>query len=488
MYRSVVRTPRHARTRVALTVVAILASGSLAGSWAAEPVPSVASTSPLGRTAFEVRAGRLVLRTVDAVLPTTRWDDTWHEPWNERRTDSRRQRDRDWDADWDRDDSAWLPTRVEFFPALDPAWRPGITEEWRIDRDSRFGLGFGAYLNRVDGFSPLVSQEIENRGWVPTLRFYEGYGFQSEQWSGAAEALIHPFHESLSLGARWGDETAAWPLPQQAISATENFIAAFMTRDDFPDYLRRESRSYYAAWAPFDEGGVQIAYLDETHESQRRRVARWGIFGGDQRFSSNPEVDEGEWHSLRARVFWLDDSRTTVWGPRGGRSLALDAQWTGGRFGGERGFTRLWAEHRDHHRLTPAQGFGYRLVFGGVPQGTLDDEGSLLPRQWQFQAGGVGSLRGHEFQEFRGDRLALASLEYGVDVGANVVPVLFVDGGKAWNESENASGGVAGSGPLALDGGIGLMLGADALRVDIARDLRAEQAPARVTVRFANSF
>ena len=128
------------------------------------------------------------------------------------------------------------------------------------------------------------------------------------------------------------------------------------------------------------------------------------------------------------------------------------------------------------------------MTFGGTVQGSLGEDESRLPRQWQFQAGGVGSLRGHDFQEFQGDRLALASLEYGVDVGANVAPVLFVDGGMAWNESKNANGGIAGSGPMALDGGIGLLLGADGLRIDIARDLRKERAPARVTVRLANSF
>ena len=230
------------------------------------------------------------------------WDRRWDRGWN---------RDREWD-DGDRDEP-FLPTHVEFYPAIDPPWRPGLTEQWRMDRDSSFGVGFGAYLNRVDGFSFLLSQEILNDGWAPTLRFYEGYGFQSEEWSGAAEARIHPFHESLSLGVRWADETAAWPLPQQAISASENFVAAFMTREDFADYLRRESRSYYAAWSPFRDGGLQVAYLDETHESRRRRVARWGIFGGDQEFSSNPEVEEGDWRSLRSRFFWLKHSRESIW-------------------------------------------------------------------------------------------------------------------------------------------------------------------------------
>ena len=82
----------------------------------------------------------------------------------------------------------------------------------------------------------------------------------------------------------------------------------------------------------------------------------------------------------------------------------------------------------------------------------------------------------------------LGTLEYGLDLDRNWEPVLFVDGGKAWNESNHRTGGVGGSGPLALDGGLGLLLGSDAIRIDVARDLRAEHAPARVSFRLSHTF
>ena len=113
---------------------------------------------------------------------------------------------------------------------------------------------------------------------------------------------------------------------------------------------------------------------------------------------------------------------------------------------------------------------------------------SRLPTQWQFFAGGVGSLRGHDFHEFAGDRLLLGTLEYGLDFGSAARPVLFVDGGKAWNESQDAGDGVAGSGKLALDGGVGFLFGSDGFRVDVARNLRAERAAAIVTVRMFHAL
>jgi hypothetical protein len=35
---------------------------------------------------------------------------------------------------------------------------------------------------------------------------------------------------------------------------------------------------------------------------------------------------------------------------------------------------------------------------------------------------------------------------------------------------------------------MGLLFGSDGLRIDVARDLRAQRAPARVTVRLSRSF
>ena len=65
------------------------------------------------------------------------------------------------------------------------------------------------------------------------------------------------------------------------------------------------------------------------------------------------------------------------------------------------------------------------------------DDGSKLPVQWEFQAGGIGTLRGHEFQQFHGDRTALATVEYSIDTGESIKTALFLDSGLAWNESRS---------------------------------------------------
>ena len=376
----------------------------------------------------------------------------------------------------------------EFYPALAPQWTPESSHWFRLDRAARFGIGYGATLNRVDGVSFVLSQELSPRGFGPAIRLYEGYGLTSEEWSGSFELAVHPFLRDLEVGVRLADETIAWPLPRQAIRSEENFAAAFFAREEFRDYLRRRGAAGFLRFSPDRTRSVALTYLAESHDSRRRRIAEFGIFGGNERFDPNPSVEEGDWNAIQLRGYWTGGGDRSLWGPDLTRALLIDAIWSGGDLGGERWFTRVWAEHRGWIQISPAQSLGYRIQGGGAPQGNAAADGSLLPVQWQFQAGGVGSLRGHRFQEFRGDRMLLGTLEYGLDVDANARPVLFVDGGMAWNESDDRNEGVAGSGPLALDGGVGVLFGSDGMRIDVARDLRAVRAPARVSVRLSRSF
>ncbi|MCA9729910.1 MAG: hypothetical protein KC729_19660, partial [Candidatus Eisenbacteria bacterium] len=301
----------------------------------------------------------------------------------------------------------------EFFPALDPGWAPEASEWIRLDRESRLGFGYGATLNRVDGFGLLLSEELRSRGRGPSLRAYEGYGFTSEEWSGAVEVALHPLVRDLEVGARWADETTAWPIPRQAVTADENFLAAFFSREDFSDYLRRRGRAMFLRYRPNAQHGAAVSYLQETHSSRRRRIAQFGIFGGRERFDSNPPVDEGKWNAIQFRGYWSHGGDPSIWGPDLTRALLTDAIWSGGSLGGERWFTRLWAEHRGWFRISPAQSLGYRIQGGGTPQGWVADDGSRLPQQWQFQAGGIGRLRGHRFEAFPGDRILLGTLKYG---------------------------------------------------------------------------
>lgn len=371
-----------------------------------------------------------------------------------------------------------------FVPGFDPPWAPFVQHERWVDRSTKLGFGVGADLHRVDGLSMLARQSIESRPWVPSLSFYEGYGEASKRWSGAAEVRVKLGTPHLAIGMRAADETIPFFLPSQALESTENATAALFLREDYRDYLRRRGRAYFAEIRPARGQFLQLAWKDEEHDSLEREIARYGPFGGRKNFRENPAIHDGSWETLRLRAISHIGSRKSRldWAPT--PSVLADCEWIRNSEGGAAGRSvRVFAEHRGRVRLTPAQSIGYRVAGGWTPEGRRLEGASRLPEQWRFRAGGVGSLRGHRFQEFEGDRLALATIEYGVEVDEGLQPILFVDSGRAWNESERRAGGVGGSGPLEIDAGIGILLGKRGPRIDVARDLRKERAEAKVTLR-----
>lgn len=372
-----------------------------------------------------------------------------------------------------------------FLPGFDPPWAPEEAREVRLDPTSSFAWGVGVELNRVDGWTLLARQSLLNRGAMPSISFYEGYATKSEEWSGAAEATLPLGSRAVQLRARWADELVPFFLPAQPLEADENATAAVLLREDYRDYLRRRGQAYSLEWNPRVGHFLQVAFLDETHEAEERRVGRYGLFGGRKLFRDNPEALEGDWQILRARGVISAPTRRASWALAPVPALLVDALWTGGELDAPRTFMRLYGEHRGQVRLNRSQALGYRVGGGTTLEGPRGEDESRLPLQWQFQAGGVGSLRGHDFQAFRGDRVVLLTAEYAIDVGGEVQPMLFLDSGKAWNEADDRAGGVFGSGPLELDGGLGLQLGRRGPRVDVARDLRREHAEAKVSVRFA---
>ncbi len=393
------------------------------------------------------------------------------------------QRTQEWKSSWGSD---YADPTADFLPARDPEWRPEARTWTRLGPEFRLGFGYGANVNRVDGASVLLSQDLVNDKWGPSFSFYEAYGFASEEWSGAAEARLGS--DGFALGARWADETVSWDQPRHPVTSLENIFAATFIRRDYMDYYRRESRTYFAEWLDGDQHGLTVAYRDENHQSADRSISEFGVFGGDRRFRENPNIEAGDWNVLQARAHLSEGSEPSIWGADTGSSLLVDAQWAGGDLGDGRHFMRVWGEYRGQLRVSSHQQVSLRVSAGGAPQGDADATGSRLPRQWQFQAGGIGTLRGHEWQEFRGDRVLLATVEYGVDFDTSVRPVLFLDSGKAWNENDNQTEGIAGSGRLALDGGVGFLLGSDGFRIDLARDIRSRRAPVRVTVRLSHAI
>ena len=114
-------------------------------------------------------------------------------------------------------------------------------------------------------------------------------------------------------------------------------------------------------------------------------------------------------------------------------------------------------EDQRYHKVGHAQVIALRGQYG-VGWGHISEFN-------QYKVGGQSSLRGYREDQFRGDRMALATLEYRFPIVSKVQGALFTDWGAAWSDGytpENIHGSVGIGlalttpiGPLRLDYGRG---------------------------------
>ncbi len=358
-------------------------------------------------------------------------------------------------------------------------------DPWRGDGDSRvheldvvldynrvdllrYGLGYQA--QSPETMNPRVGARLE----YATGRRRVLYGVQLEQ------PLAPPAR--LALGASMVRRTDHSDLQQ--VDDLENSFALLLARQDYRDYFEREGAGVHLSWRVPDFSTVSLhVRSDEYRSLQRaRHVTSW--FDRDRPLRDNPQVDEGEAHRVLLRLERLAHHTKRT---RSGFYHWVELERAGGQVGGDFDYMRALADLRSVLRLSPA----VTLSLRGVAGATLD---GVLPRQMQFTVGGVDGLRGHAFGAFRGDQMVLMQAEYTVGlwaldshgIGAGLHVLAFVDAGTAW--SQPAGRWDAGRQQLGVDGGVGVALGEDDMRVTFARDLQQSDSEFVVQVRLQRPF
>jgi outer membrane protein insertion porin family len=126
-----------------------------------------------------------------------------------------------------------------------------------------------------------------------------------------------------------------------------------------------------------------------------------------------------------SRVF---DSRDSVTNPSEGTRYALTAELAG--LGGDFNFNKYTAEVRHYWKVGKTQVVAARSLFG---YGT-----GSIPTMQTFSAGGIDTLRGYRDDQFKGNRMFTATLEYRFPLAKRVQAALFADIGDAWGDTWNA--------------------------------------------------
>ncbi|MDU4960923.1 MAG: BamA/TamA family outer membrane protein [Sporomusaceae bacterium] len=160
----------------------------------------------------------------------------------------------------------------------------------------------------------------------------------------------------------------------------------------------------------------------------------------------------GRTHSLSlARIY---DTRDNVFNPSQGSRVSLTAEFAGRAFGGDFDFNKYTLENRNYWKVGRDHVIALRMTAGYAD--------GKMPESGRFKVGGSDTLRGYEDDQFKGDKMLAASLEYRFPVANKVQGVVFSDIGNAWEDKGyklsdlNASVGVGlrvqtPIGPIRLD-------------------------------------
>ena len=119
------------------------------------------------------------------------------------------------------------------------------------------------------------------------------------------------------------------------------------------------------------------------------------------------------------------DSRDNVYDPHEGKRISYSIEHAG-FMGGDFDFTKLTADYRYYYRAGGEAVWALNL---GV--GYADGD---MPLSQRFSMGGSDTLRGYEDDQFRGNSMVKATLEYRFPIVKKVQGVLFTDNGYAWDK------------------------------------------------------
>lgn len=118
------------------------------------------------------------------------------------------------------------------------------------------------------------------------------------------------------------------------------------------------------------------------------------------------------------------DSRDNVFNPTDGQRLSLSAEFAGRMFGGEFDFNKYTIEDRQYFKVGRDHVIAVRATLG-YADGNMPDSG-------KFSVGGADTLRGFEDDQYKGDKMLAASVEYRFPVAKKIQGVVFSDIGRAW--------------------------------------------------------
>ena len=322
---------------------------------------------------------------------------------------------------------------------LNPGREPnGVEVEISVVEMNTGTFGIGAGYSNADGFVGMVSigdKNFRGIGDKINLRWEFGgednknYDFSyTRPWlddkeTSATINLYDITNEYADYNID-GDEIARYDKKRRGQEITfsrrthNEFVSNYITiknRDDIykgeADGYEGDENQYYEDKFYKEEGG-KVIYQSGKYESWMPKTA-----------AERRKENFGVTRSITfGRVY---DSRDNIYDPQEGKRIGYSVEWAGG-MGGDFDFTKWTADWRYYFRAGGESVWALNLG-AGYASGDM-------PLSQRFTMGGSDTLRGYEDDQFRGNSMLKATLEYRFPIVKKVQGVLFTDNGYAWDK------------------------------------------------------
>ncbi len=320
---------------------------------------------------------------------------------------------------------------------LNPGKEPNSVEvEIAVVEMNTGTFGIGAGYSSADGFVGMISigdKNFRGTGDSVNIRWEFGgednknYDFTySRPWLDDKEtrATIN-LYDITNEYADYnidGDEIARYDKKRRGQELTFSrraegeFISNYITLKNRDDIYEGEADGY--------EGDINQYYEDKFEPDSTTGEGGSGYWReyypktAEQRRKENFGVTRS---ITLGRVL---DSRDNVYDPHEGKRISYSIEHAG-FMGGDFDFTKFTADYRYYYRA------GGEAVWAlNLGAGYADGD---MPLSQRFSMGGSDTLRGYEDDQFRGNSMVKATLEYRFPIVKKVQGVLFTDNGYAWD-------------------------------------------------------
>ena len=318
---------------------------------------------------------------------------------------------------------------------LNPGREPNSVEveiDVVVMNTGTFGIGAG-YIN-ADGFVGMVSIGDKNfRGTGDKINIRWEFGGEDNKnydfsytrpWlddkETAATINLYDITNEYADYDINGDEIARYDKKRRGQELTfsrktdNEFISNYVTLKNRDDIYEGEADGY--------ENDKEQYYEDQFYRSDTDKSSKYENWMPKTAAERRKE-NFGTTRSITlGRIF---DSRDNVYDPHEGKRMAYSVEWAGG-LGGDFDFTKFTADWRYYYRA------GGESVWAlNLGAGYADGD---MPLSQRFSMGGSDTLRGYEDDQFRGNSMVKATLEYRFPIVKKVQGVLFTDNGYAWDK------------------------------------------------------